>query len=68
MHAQADPLRNPLDSGANNEHFTSSSLLIVANRAFSVSVGLAILYFKTKQDSSRGTFSQRLRPASPLFA
>lgn len=54
--------------GPNDEHFTSSSLLIVANRAFSVAVGLAILFYKSKQMPERGNFSQRLRPASPLFA
>lgn len=32
--------------GPDNRHFTSSSLLIVFNRVFSVCVGLAILFYK----------------------
>ncbi|GAA6020684.1 hypothetical protein JCM11491_000513 [Sporobolomyces phaffii] len=54
--------------GPNEQHFTSSSLLIVVNRVFSIGVGLAILLYKTRGDVDSGTFSQRLRPASPLSA
>ncbi|GAA5962683.1 hypothetical protein JCM3765_006165 [Sporobolomyces pararoseus] len=54
--------------GPNDEHFTSSSLLIVVNRLFSIGVGLAILFYKTRSDKESGTFSQRLTPASPLTA
>ncbi|GAA6039819.1 hypothetical protein JCM8097_004238 [Rhodosporidiobolus ruineniae] len=54
--------------GPNNEHFTSSSLLIVFNRFFSVSVGLAILLYKSRQQPEHGGFVQRLKPASPYFA
>ncbi|BGP74088.1 hypothetical protein NBRC10513v2_007520 [Rhodotorula toruloides] len=54
--------------GSNNEHFTSSSLLIVFNRLFSIAVGLGILLWKTRQQPEHGGFSQRLRPASPYYA
>jgi hypothetical protein len=54
--------------GINNEHFTSSPLLIVANRAFSLAAGVGILFYKSKQATGRGAFSQRFRPASPLIA
>ncbi|GAA5870585.1 hypothetical protein JCM1840_004808 [Sporobolomyces johnsonii] len=54
--------------GPNNEHFTSSSLLIVANRVFSISVGLLILFYKSRQSPESGYFARRLRPASPYFA
>ncbi|GAA6015220.1 hypothetical protein JCM10207_003647 [Rhodosporidiobolus poonsookiae] len=54
--------------GPNKEHFTSSSLLIVFNRLFSVSVGLGILFYKSKQQPERGSFSHRLKPASSYFA
>ncbi|GAA5982504.1 hypothetical protein JCM10908_006676 [Rhodotorula pacifica] len=54
--------------GPDKEHFTSSSLLIVFNRIFSVSVGLAILAFKTRRQPENGSFRQRLKPASPYFA
>ncbi|KAL7336738.1 UAA transporter family-domain-containing protein [Rhodotorula toruloides] len=54
--------------GPNNEHFTSSSLLIVFNRLFSIAVGLGILLWKTRQQPEHGGFSQRLRPASPYYA
>ncbi|POY74919.1 hypothetical protein BMF94_1895 [Rhodotorula taiwanensis] len=50
------------------EHFTSSSLLIVFNRLFSTSSGLAILMHKTRQQPENGSFAQRLKPASPYFA
>ncbi|GAA5934766.1 hypothetical protein JCM1841_005040 [Sporobolomyces salmonicolor] len=54
--------------GPNNEHFTSSSLLIVANRVFSISVGFLILFYKSRQSPEAGSFAQRLRPTSPYFA
>ncbi|GAA5889623.1 hypothetical protein JCM16303_004444, partial [Sporobolomyces ruberrimus] len=54
--------------GPNDEHFTSSSLLIVVNRLFSIGVGLAILYYKTRRDPESGSFTERLSPASPLTA
>ncbi|GAA5884592.1 hypothetical protein JCM3774_004797 [Rhodotorula dairenensis] len=54
--------------GPDKEHFTSSSLLIVFNRLFSVSVGLAILAYKTKSQPENGSLRQRLSPASPYFA
>ncbi|BGP27902.1 hypothetical protein JCM10295v2_006889 [Rhodotorula toruloides] len=54
--------------GPKNEHFTSSSLLIVFNCLFSIVVGLAILQWKTRQPPEQGGFSQRLRPASPYYA
>ncbi|BGP58402.1 hypothetical protein JCM8202_001905 [Rhodotorula sphaerocarpa] len=54
--------------GPQHEHFTSSSLLIVFNRIFSVSVGLGILAFKAKKQPEHGSFTQRLKPASPYFA
>ncbi|GAA5868006.1 hypothetical protein JCM8547_000779 [Rhodosporidiobolus lusitaniae] len=54
--------------GPNNQHFTSSSLLIVFNRLFSISVGLAILFYKSRQQPGHGSFAQRIRPASSYFA
>ncbi|GAA5982991.1 hypothetical protein JCM11641_006909 [Rhodosporidiobolus odoratus] len=54
--------------GPNDEHFTSSSLLICFNRIFSVAVGLAILFYKSKQQPEHGGFAQRFKPASPYFA
>ncbi|GAA5916582.1 uncharacterized protein JCM6883_000792 [Sporobolomyces salmoneus] len=54
--------------GPEREHFTSSSLLIVVNRLFSIGVGLAILFYKTRTDVESGSFVQRLTPASPLSA
>ncbi|SGY84734.1 BQ5605_C009g05717 [Microbotryum silenes-dioicae] len=54
--------------GPNGERFTSSSLLIVANRVISVSVGLGILFFKSRQTPEAGSFSARLRPASSMVA
>ena len=35
--------------GPNNQHFTSSSLLIVFNRVFSICVGLVILAYKVSR-------------------
>ncbi|TNY20318.1 UAA transporter family-domain-containing protein [Rhodotorula diobovata] len=55
-------------AGPDNRHFTSSSLLIVFNRVFSVVVGLGILAYKTRRQPEFGSFSQRLKPASPYFA
>ncbi|SCZ98367.1 BZ3500_MvSof-1268-A1-R1_Chr3-2g06323 [Microbotryum saponariae] len=57
-----------LGMGPNGERFTSSSLLIVANRVISVSVGLSILFFKSRQTPEAGSFSARLRPASSMVA
>ena len=57
-----------LGTGPDNEHFTSSSLLIVFNRVFSVSVGLAILAYKTRKQPELGSLRERLKPASPYFA
>ncbi|GJN94068.1 hypothetical protein Rhopal_007132-T1 [Rhodotorula paludigena] len=37
--------------GPNDEHFTSSSLLIVFNRLFSISTALALLYFQSRHAS-----------------
>ncbi|GAA5895635.1 hypothetical protein JCM8208_005287 [Rhodotorula glutinis] len=54
--------------GPDDRHFTSSSLLIVFNRVFSVVVGLGILAYKTRRQPEFGSFSQRLKPASPYFA
>ncbi|GAA5838457.1 hypothetical protein JCM11251_003396, partial [Rhodosporidiobolus azoricus] len=54
--------------GSNEEHFTSSSILIVFNRLFSIAVGLIILLYKSRQQPELGTFTKRLRPASPHFA
>lgn len=54
--------------GAQDEHFTSSSLLILANRIFSVSVGFTILFYKSRQSPEAGTFVARCRPAHPYFA
>ncbi len=84
--------------GPDNQHFTSSSLLIVFNRVFSVCVGLVILFYKVKsgtgigsgggstgrdrkltspdrfdleqakQMPQAGSFSSRLKPASPMVA
>ncbi|SCV74621.1 BQ2448_7650 [Microbotryum intermedium] len=54
--------------GPNGERFTSSSLLIVANRVISVSVGLGILFFKSRQTPEAGNFSSRMRPASSMVA
>ncbi|GAA5947958.1 hypothetical protein JCM10213_007666 [Rhodosporidiobolus nylandii] len=54
--------------GPNNEHFTSSSLLICFNRIFSVAVGLGILFYKSKRQPEHGGFAQRFKPASPYFA
>ncbi|GEM11000.1 zinc finger, C2H2-type transcription factor [Rhodotorula toruloides] len=54
--------------GPDKQHFTSSSLLIFLNRLFSIAVGLAIRFWKTRQEPKGSTFSQRLRPASPYYA
>ncbi|GAA6062280.1 hypothetical protein JCM10212_000940 [Sporobolomyces blumeae] len=54
--------------GPNDEHFTSSSLLIVANRLFSILVGLVILFIKTRSSTDSGSFTERLRPASSYSA
>jgi hypothetical protein len=45
----------------NNERFTSSSLLIIFNRIYSILTGLVIIYFKT---SSFNQFKSRLSPNS----
>ncbi|KAK4046027.1 hypothetical protein OIV83_006416 [Microbotryomycetes sp. JL201] len=54
--------------GPNNEHFTSSSLLIVVNRIFSITTGCVILWYKTSRMPEHGSFAARLRPASPYVA
>ncbi|KAM0789872.1 hypothetical protein ACM66B_006718 [Microbotryomycetes sp. NB124-2] len=54
--------------GPNNEHFTSSSLLIVVNRLFSITTGCAILWYKSSKSPEHGSFGARLRPASPYVA
>ncbi|KAK4330598.1 UAA transporter family-domain containing protein [Rhodotorula toruloides] len=54
--------------GPNKEHFTSSSLLIVLNRLFSIAVGLVILFWKARQEPEHSSFAQRLRPVSPYRA
>ncbi|GAA5942139.1 hypothetical protein JCM10213_003814 [Rhodosporidiobolus nylandii] len=54
--------------GPNDEHFTSSSLLICFNRIFSVAVGVSILVYKSARRPEDGAFSQRIKPASPHFA
>ncbi|KAL8293090.1 hypothetical protein RQP46_000784 [Phenoliferia psychrophenolica] len=58
--------------GTAQEHFTSSSLLILCNRIFSVSTGLVIVFIRSQKRSTSGaptpTFTSRLKPASPLVA
>ncbi|GAA5902422.1 hypothetical protein JCM6882_002748 [Rhodosporidiobolus microsporus] len=54
--------------GPNEEHFTSSSILIVFNRLFSIAVGVAILFYKSRRQPEHGVFTYRLKPASPYFA
>ncbi|KAM0747236.1 UAA-domain-containing protein [Meredithblackwellia eburnea MCA 4105] len=60
--------------GEENAKFTSSSLLILFNRIFSVATGLFILFLKspsvsrTAAASGAPSFSARLRPKSSLFA
>ncbi|GAA5833709.1 hypothetical protein JCM11251_003210 [Rhodosporidiobolus azoricus] len=54
--------------GPESEHFTSSSILIVFNRLFSISAGLVILLYKSRQQPELGAFTNRLKPASPYFA
>ncbi|GAA5902436.1 hypothetical protein JCM6882_002753 [Rhodosporidiobolus microsporus] len=54
--------------GPNDAHFTSSSILIVFNRLFSIAVGVAILFYKSRRQPEHGAFTYRLKPASPYFA
>lgn len=62
----------PERTGPSGEHFTSSSLLILCNRIFSVSTGLIIVFLRSRKRSTSGapepTFAARLKPASPLVA
>lgn len=69
--------------GPNQARFTSSALLIVFNRTWSILTGLAIMYLKTRSNSNnsyepvdqapaasiaRKTFRERLTPASHMSA
>jgi len=54
--------------GPEGEKFESSSLLILCNRLFSVSTGIAILFYKSRQNPQHGRFAARLRPSSPVLA
>jgi hypothetical protein len=63
-----------LGVGPDEERFTSSSLLILCNRVFSLLVGIAVLWIKTRGRSDgiigevEGGFRKRIRPASPILA
>ncbi|KAI5478733.1 adenosine 3'-phospho 5'-phosphosulfate transporter 1 [Pseudohyphozyma bogoriensis] len=48
------------------ERFTSSSLLILCNRVFSIAVGVGILYYKSR--GTPGEFRERLKPKSSFYA
>jgi hypothetical protein len=55
--------------GADQETFTSSSMLVFSNRVFSCSVGIAILLWKSaRKGQSNMTLMQRITPASPIYA
>ena len=54
-----------VDAGPDGARFSSSSLLILFNRIFSISTALLILTFKSKGVAA---VRKRLRPASPLLA
>ena len=70
MCAEATP-----PTGPNDEHFTSSALLILFNRLFSIVVGISIIFLKSRGSPtfangvpSPSSFAARIRPSSPIFA
>jgi hypothetical protein len=50
--------------GPAGEQFTSSALLILCNRVFSVVAGLVLLLGTTCTRRDGGSFGQRVKPAS----
>jgi hypothetical protein len=50
--------------GPSSEHFTSSALLILCNRVFSIVAGLALVLLTSCTRRDCGSFGQRVKPAS----
>ena len=50
--------------GPADQHFTSSSLLILCNRVFSIVAGLALVLLTSCTRRDCGSFGQRVKPAN----